>query len=198
MMSATIGIATSWASRMAKHEDFETLAIPHLDAAHALARWLMRNDADAEDVVQEAFLSAFRAFATFSGPDIKPWLLRIVRNPAYRRLSMRKRASNVVSIDEAFRFDDDDVPGEANIPSRDPTPEEHLLAGNDRSLARIALASLQPVHREVLVLREVEELGYRDIAEIVGVPVGTVMSRLARARAELRRAFLNLSRKHAQ
>jgi RNA polymerase sigma-70 factor (ECF subfamily) len=147
--------------------------------------------------VQEAFLRAFRAFDTFSGPEIKPWLLRIVRNTAYRRLANRRRGSNVVSIDEAFRFDDDE-PGEAHIPAEQPNAEERLLAGADQNLAVAALATLRPNYREVLVLREIEELGYREIAEIAGLPIGTVMSRLARARTLLREAFLQLSRKHAQ
>ncbi len=190
-------IGSAKASGMGQREDFQALALPHLDAAHALAHWLMRDGADAEDVVQEAFLRAFQAFHTFAGPDMKPWLLRIVRNSAYRRLSVRKRGSNVVSIDEAFRFDEDGEPGEASIPSAEPTPEERLLAGAEQSLALAALASLQPIHREALVLREIEELSYRDIAEITGVPAGTVMSRLARARKELRQAFHHLSRKNA-
>lgn len=184
-------------SEMGKREDFESLAIPHLDAAYAVAHWLLRDRADAEDVVQEAFIGALRGFGNFAGGDIKPWLLKIVRNAAFRRLSLRRRGSNVVSIDEAFRFDGDDEAGEAHLPSTDPTPEERLLARADKSLALAALESLQPIWREVLVLREIEELAYRDIAEIVGAPVGTVMSRLSRARAELRQAYLTLSRKHA-
>ncbi len=183
---------------MAPGKDFETLAIAHLDAAYALARWLVRDTSEAEDVVQEAYLSALRGFDTFAGPDIKPWLLRIVRNAAYRRLANRKRTSNVVSIDEAFRLEGADEPAEARIPADTPSPEEVMLAGTDQSLAWQALASLSPIFREVLVLREIEELPYRHIAEIAGVPEGTVMSRLSRARAELRQTFHRLSRKLAQ
>jgi RNA polymerase sigma-70 factor (ECF subfamily) len=174
------------------------LAIRHLDAAHTLARWLMRDAAEADDVVQEAFLRAFRAFHTFSGPDIKPWLLRVVRNSAYRRLSNQRRAGNVVSIEDAFGIEDDGEPGEARIASEEPNAEEWLVGEADRSLAVAALATLQPIHREVLVLREIEELSYLQISDIARIPVGTVMSRLARARALLRDAFLELSRKQAQ
>lgn len=185
------------ATPMAGH-DFESLAIAHLDAANALAQWLMRDAAEAEDVVQEAYLRAYRGFATFAGPDIKPWLLRIVRNCAFRRLASKKRASNVVSIDEAFRFDDDGEPGEAHIPCSEPNAEERLIAGTDKHLALQALATLQPIYREVIVLREIEEFSYREIADVVGVPPGTVMSRLSRARSELREAYLTLQRKFAQ
>lgn len=183
---------------MAPGKDFAALAIPHLDAALSLARWLVRDASEAEDVVQESYLRALRAFDTFAGTDIKPWLLRIVRNSAYRRLANRKRGSNVVSIDEAFRFDGDDEPGEARVASDEPNAEEQMLAGTDRSLALDALATLPAIYREVLVLREIEELPYAEIAETAGVPIGTVMSRLSRARADLREAFQHLSRKHAQ
>lgn len=181
---------------MASGKDFAALAIPHLDAANTLARWLLRDVGEAEDVVQEAYLRAFRAFDTFAGTEIKPWLLRIVRNCAYRRLTNRRRGSNVVSIEEAFRSDDEQ--GESRVASEEPNAEERLLASADRSLALDALAALSPVYREVIVLREIEELTYSQIAEISGIPIGTVMSRLSRARAELREAFHRLSRKHAR
>ena len=194
-----LNLANAAARAMPKAmEEFEPLALAHLDAAHALAHWLMRDATEAEDVVQEAFLRAYRAFGTFAGPDIKPWLLRIVRNCAFRRLASKKRASNVVSIDEAFRFDEDGEPGEAHIPCPELNAEERLVAGTDKNLALQALTTLQPIYREVVVLREIEELSYREIADIVGVPTGTVMSRLSRARTDLRQAFLDLSRKFAQ
>jgi RNA polymerase sigma factor (sigma-70 family) len=183
---------------MASRHDFEAMALPHLGAAHALAYWLMKDASDAEDVVQEAYLRAFRAIESLAGADIKPWLLAIVRNSAYRRLAIRRRRSKVVSIDQAFRFDEDGEPGVARIPDEEPNAEEQMLANTDRSLAVEALGSLPPIYREVLVLREIEELGYRQIAEVVGIPIGTVMSRISRARAELREAFMKLSRKLAQ
>jgi RNA polymerase sigma factor (sigma-70 family) len=183
---------------MASRQDFQAMAIPHLGAAHALARWLMKDASEAEDVVQEAYLRAFRAIETLTGADIKPWLLAIVRNSAYRRLAIRRRRSKVVSIDEAFRFDDEGEPGLDRIPDGAPNAEEQMLANADRSLAVEALGMLTPIYREVLVLREIEELDYRQIAEVVGIPVGTVMSRISRARAELRENFMKLSRKLAQ
>jgi RNA polymerase sigma-70 factor, ECF subfamily len=165
---------------------FEQCALPHLEAAHNLAYWLVRSRPDAEDIVQDAFVRAFRAFGTFRGGDIKPWLLTIVRNVAYRWLSVRKRASNVISIEEAFAPRADDVAGEAWIASEEPSPEALLIGAQERARVLTALGGLPPAFREVLVLREIEELSYGEIADIIGTPVGTVMSRLSRARGELR------------
>lgn len=173
-------------SGMSRDDDFERLALQHLDAAFTLAYWLLRSEADAEDAVQDAMLRAFRSFDTFSGAAFKPWLLAIVRNCAYRALARRRRSANVISLDHAIEHG-----GAGSLDVRDeaPTPEQHLLRGDDKELIEKALAALSESFREVLVLREIEELSYKEIASIVGVPTGTVMSRLARARRDLA-AFL--------
>lgn len=173
---------------MSQRSAFEQVALPHLEAAHNLAYWLVRSRPDAEDIVQDAFIRAFRAFASFRGGDVKPWLLTIVRNVAYRWLAVRKRGSNVVSIEDAFApRDGGDVAGEAWIAADEPSPEAMLIGAQERARVLTALAGLPPAFREVLVLREIEELSYNEIADVLGTPVGTVMSRLARARAELRK-----------
>jgi RNA polymerase sigma factor (sigma-70 family) len=166
--------------------NFEQAAMPHLDAAHNLAYWLVRSRADAEDIVQDAFLRAFRAYDTFRGDDIKPWLLAIVRNVAYRWLSVSQRASNVVSIEEAFGSRSGETLAEAQLASEEPSAEALLIVAQERARVLDALARLPPAFREVLVLREIEELPYGEIADVIGSPIGTVMSRLSRARAELR------------
>jgi RNA polymerase sigma factor (sigma-70 family) len=172
---------------MGQQSAFEQVALPHLEAAHNLAYWLVRSRPDAEDIVQDAFVRAFRAFGGFRGGDIKPWLLTIVRNVAYRWLAVRKRGSNVVSIDAFAPRDGSDVAGEAWIAADEPSPEAMLIGAQERARVLTALAGLPPPFREVLVLREIEELSYNEIADVIGTPVGTVMSRLARARTELRK-----------
>jgi RNA polymerase sigma factor (sigma-70 family) len=166
--------------------NFEQAAMPHLDAAHNLAYWLVRSRADAEDIVQDAFLRAFRAYDTFRGDDIKPWLLAIVRNVAYRWLSVSQRTSNVVPIEEAFGSRSGETLAEAQLASEEPSAEALLIGAQERTRVLDALARLPPAFREVLVLREIEELPYGEIADVIGSPIGTVMSRLSRARAELR------------
>ena len=165
--------------------NFEREALPHMDAAYNLAYWLLRNHADADDVVQDAFLRAFRAADKRVGADIKPWLLAIVRNVAYRWLASRQRRSNVISFETAQPGRDREM-GVLDIASEEPTPEEMLVGRAEQALVRRALAELPPAFREVIVLREFEELRYQEIAEVTGVPMGTVMSRLARARDQLR------------
>ncbi|MGE5513144.1 MAG: sigma-70 family RNA polymerase sigma factor [Bacteroidota bacterium] len=174
---------------------FERLALSHLDAAFNLALWLVRSEPDAEDIVQESYMRAFRGFHGFAGTDIKPWLLAIVRNAAYRWLSNRRRAANVVSLDEAFGGPGEE-PGESQIACEDPTPEAQLIGEVDRGLVRSALAELPPIFREAMVLREIEWLAYREISQVTGAPIGTVMSRLARGRRELRKALNRLMEKH--
>ena len=165
---------------------FEQIALPHLDAAHNLAYWLVRSRPDAEDIVQDAYVRALRAFGNFRGGDIKPWLLTIVRNVAYRWLAVRKRASNVVSIDEAFAPRGGEATDDAWPAADEPSPEAALIGAQERARVLSALAALPPAFREVLVLREIEELSYAEIADVIGAPTGTVMSRLSRARGELR------------
>lgn len=176
---------------------FETLALPQMDAAYQLAFWILRSREDAEDVVQEAFLSAFRAFDDLRGEDAKPWLLAITRNAAYRRLSERRRDWNVVPLD-AGAGGDRGEPGPAlDLPDPSPSVEEALISASDRDLVRRALADLPPAYREVLALREMEGLDYRSIAAVTGAVIGTVMSRLARGRKELRAGLARLMEKES-
>ena len=154
---------------------FEDTVLPHLDAAYNLARWLTRNDRDAEDVVQEAFLRALRHYATFKGGDARPWLLAIVRNTYY---TWRKH--NRIP-EESVALEDEKEP----VAEDTPDPETLLLRESDRQLLRSALRLLPSEFLEVIVLREFEELSYKQIAEVIQVPSGTVMSRLARARKRL-------------
>jgi RNA polymerase sigma-70 factor, ECF subfamily len=156
---------------------FEAIALPHLDAAYALARWMTRNDADAADVVQEAFLRAFRYFDSYRGDDAKSWVLKIVRRTCYSWLE-RNRLADVVSLEAEEEL--------GNAVATSAIDTEALLESrsNLRLLERLIEALPAPL-RETIVLRELHELGYRDIAEVTGVPLGTVMSRLHRARAQL-------------
>jgi len=161
---------------------FELLALPHLDAAYNLARWLTGNDEDAQDVVQEAVLRALRYFASFRGDNARPWLLQIVRHTCFAWMK-RNRPALVVP------FDDEDESGGA---WHEPSPDEPFMAvvrGDERAQINQALANLPVAFREVLVLREMEDLSYREIAAIADVPVGTVMSRLSRARNLMRVAL---------
>jgi RNA polymerase sigma-70 factor (ECF subfamily) len=159
---------------------FEAIALPHLDAAYALARWLTRHDADAADVVQEAFLRAFRYFDSYLGDDANSWVLKIVRRTCYTWLE-RNRPADVVLLEAEEEF--------GNAVATSAIDTEALLESrsNLRLLDRLIEALPAPL-RETIVLRELHELGYRDIAEVTGVPIGTVMSRLHRARAQLLRA----------
>ncbi|MDQ8732270.1 sigma-70 family RNA polymerase sigma factor [Bradyrhizobium sp. LHD-71] len=168
---------------------FERLTLPHMDAAYNLASHLLQTRADAEDAVQDAFVRAYRAFHQFEGADIRPWLLTIVRNVCFRRLQERRRADNVVSLDEVSSRSTG-AAFEADMASADRSPEQTAIASSDQALLAHAMAELPPVFREVIVLREIEDLSYREIAGVIGTPVGTVMSRLARARTELK-AILN-------
>lgn len=183
---------------MNRRSSFEAQAVPHMRAAYTLAFWLVRSGADAEDIVQDSYIRAYRAFESFEGAEFKPWLLAIVRNRALTWLSQRKRMSNVVSIEDAFHTEEGDEPGIARIPSLEPSPEQHLIARDERAAVLNALAQLPPLFREVLILREIEELSYQQIAAIAVVPVGTVMSRLARARSRLRDIVLADNKREAR
>jgi RNA polymerase sigma-70 factor (ECF subfamily) len=153
---------------------FEEIVLPHLDAAFNYARWLTKNDADAEDVVQDAYVRALRFFSSLRRDDARAWLLTIVRNTWYSRFPRRAAtATNVV----------DETGDERADTSLD--PEARLIQQQTVDVVRCALEALPADFREVLVLRELEELSYKEIAAVVGIPIGTVMSRLARARERL-------------
>jgi RNA polymerase sigma factor (sigma-70 family) len=154
---------------------FEETVLPHLDAAFNYARWLTRNDTDAEDVVQDACVRAIRFFSSLRDDNARAWLFTIVRNAWYSRVS---RKANVA---EGTRLND----GQDERPDNALDPEERLLQQHTIALVRAALEQLPVDFREVIVLREIEGLSYKEIAEVAGVPVGTVMSRLARARERL-------------
>jgi RNA polymerase sigma-70 factor (ECF subfamily) len=154
---------------------FEETVLPHLDAAFNYARWLTRNDADAEDVVQDACVRAIRFLSSLRDDDARAWLFTIVRNAWYSRVS---RKANVA---EGTRLND----GQDERPDNALDPEERLLQQHTIALVRASLEQLPVDFREVIVLREIEGLSYKEIAEVAGVPVGTVMSRLARARERL-------------
>jgi RNA polymerase sigma-70 factor (ECF subfamily) len=153
---------------------FNEAVLPHLDAAYNLARWLTRNDQDAEDVVQEASMRAFKYWKGFSGRDCRSWLFAIVRNTFYSSLRDRSAQPELKPDGEVDDIDD-------GIPN----PEIVLLQKADREMLRAALEDLPVEYREAIVLREMEGLSYKEIADISSVPIGTVMSRLARARKRL-------------
>jgi RNA polymerase sigma-70 factor (ECF subfamily) len=161
---------------------FETLALQHLDAAYNLARWLVRNDEDANDIVQDAYLRAMRSFDGFRGDNARPWLLAIVRNTAFTWLGKNRPADLHVPYEE-------DIHGDARAESgpEPETPERHALRTENRRAVNDALARLPVELREAIVLRELEELSYREIAVVQAIPIGTVMSRLSRARQLLQR-----------
>jgi RNA polymerase sigma-70 factor (ECF subfamily) len=156
---------------------FEEQISPNLKSAYNLARWLTRSHEDAEDVVQEAFLRAFSAFESFRGEDAKPWLLAIVRNTSMTWLKRNRNAGTTIDFEEAL-----EDPSE-----RSPDPEETLLIACDRDQVRQALEQLPSEFRGAVILREMEGLSYKEISATIGVPLGTVMSRLSRGRDWLKR-----------
>jgi RNA polymerase sigma factor (sigma-70 family) len=167
---------------------FETVVMPHLSDALTLARWLTRNSNDAEDVVQEACLRAFRSIATYQGGNARAWLLAIVRNTAYSWLQ-RQRETVAISSDVLETTDGAPLDRHDGHGASDETPETVLLAKADRAALRAAIEGLPLEFREALILREIHDLKYREIAQVVGVPLGTVMSRLSRARQLLAAAL---------
>ena len=168
-----------------KHDEltaFNQTVLPHLDAAYNLARWLTRNDQDAQDIVQEASLRAFKYWKGFSGRDCRSWLLAIVRNTYYswvRQRSVQPELTETGEIDDI----DDGVPN----------PENLLLQNASRDMLKAALDDLPAEFREAIVLREMEGMSYKEIADIASVPIGTVMSRLARARKRLQIYLTNVA-----
>lgn len=159
---------------------FEALALPHMDAAYNLARWLSRSPTDADDIVQDAMLRAFRAFDQVRGDNIRPWLLTIVRN------CWRNRAGDVQRRGHTPLPAEDDRP----LTFDGPDPETQALRASESRRLEAMIATLPEDFRIVLILREMEDLSYREIAEATGAPIGTVMSRLARARALLKAQWM--------
>jgi RNA polymerase sigma factor (sigma-70 family) len=164
---------------------FEQLVLPHLDAAVNLARWLLRNPADAEDLAQEAMLRAYRFFDRFRGGDGRAWLLKIVRNTCYSWLEKNRPSELMTEFDEELH----QRPG--------PTPETLAAQSDERQRLMLALESLPTRSREVLALRELEGCSYKEIGEITGIPMGTVMSTLSRARERLKRTLSGAATKEA-
>jgi RNA polymerase sigma-70 factor (ECF subfamily) len=154
---------------------FEEVILPHLNAAYNLARWLTRNEHDAQDVVQEAYLRAFRFFDSYRGGDGKSWLLEVVRNTCFTFHRREKRNATSVEFDEA-----------AHTPSvNPPDAEEALVVASKQTILKDCIGGLPDEFRGILVMRELEEMSYRQISDVAGLPPGTVMSRLSRARKRL-------------
>jgi RNA polymerase sigma-70 factor, ECF subfamily len=176
-------------NRSGDHHDkarrFRDAALPHLDDVYTLARYLLRDGADAEDAVQECYLRALRHFDTYRGPAMKPWLFAILRNIC--RGEFARRSSAPLTMEGETEGDEDASPlwQEAQA-----SPEIEMVRQGDAETIRRFVAELPDAFREAIVLREINDLSYREIADVVGVPVGTVMSRLARARAMLRKAWI--------
>ena len=164
------------APKIVELASFEETMLPHLDAAHNLATWLLRNEQDAEDVVQEAYLRAFTSFDGFRGSNGRAWLLKIVRNTSYSLLKKNRAVDLTTTFDEEIHATDHDSASPAAV----------LEHAEDAELIRKAMEELPAEFREILALRHQEGLSYKEIGEIVKIPAGTVMSRLARARAKLR------------
>lgn len=163
---------------------FASVVLPHLADAYALARWLTGNRADAEDVVQEACLRAFRGIGGFAGVNARAWLLTIVRHAAYTWLG-KNRSSALLMVDDLEAVEQQQTSGAGALDSAPETPEAALIAKADAVRLEAAIAELPVPFRETLVLRDVQGLDYREIADVTKVPIGTVMSRLARARRRL-------------
>lgn len=170
---------SDWVREQNKPERFEQAVLTHVDAAYNLARWLTRNEHDAEDVVQEACLRAFKSFEGFHGGDGRAWLLTIVRNTCYTWLQQNQARELTTPFDEEIH----------SVETAASNPETLLLERVDSQLLRQALEELPLEFREVLILRELEGLSYKEIADVADIPVGTVMSRLARARERLKQGL---------
>jgi RNA polymerase sigma-70 factor, ECF subfamily len=160
------------AARLAR---FEQIVMPHLNAAFNLARWLVRNEQDAQDVVQEAYLRAFRFFDGFHGGDGRAWLMAIVRNASRTHLQQASHREAAAEFDE-----DQHSPFASSV-----GPEARMIQQSSIDAVRQCIEELPSEYKEALVMREMEEMSYKEIAEATGSPIGTVMSRLARARARV-------------
>jgi len=167
-----------------RRDRFEAQVLPHLDAAYRFARWLSRSPADADDLVQEAVLRAFRGFDALRGSDVKAWLLTIVKNCHLTALKQQQRRG-FVPLPEEHDVQD----GHAMIATT-PDPEGSSIRRDEARTLDQLMSALPEDQREVLVLREIEEMDYREIATVTNVPIGTVMSRLARARAALKTRWM--------
>ena len=167
-----------------KRARFEAQVLPHLDAAYRFARWLSRAPADADDVVQEAILRAFRGFDALRGSNVKAWLLAIVRNCHSTALKQQQRRGFVQLPEE------NDAQDGYAMTATTPDPENASIRRDEQRTLDRLIATLPEEHRTVLMLREIEEMDYRQIAQVTNVPIGTVMSRLARSRAVLRARWL--------
>ena len=166
---------------MSAARSFEAVVMPLLDSAYQLARWLLRDDASAEDAVQEAALRAFRHFKGVRGDDARPWFLAIVRNVCFTQLALRKDRQDQTGLED---YELEALQLEAGISAAG--PEGAAQRSRNKILVDCALRALPPILREVIVLRELEDMAYDAIATIVGIPIGTVMSRLSRARQQLK------------
>jgi RNA polymerase sigma factor (sigma-70 family) len=167
---------------------FEQVVLPHLDAAYNLARWLVRRPQDAEDVVQEAYLRAFKFFGGYQGGDARAWVLKIVRNTSYSFLEKNHRDSFVEEFDETVH----------TAVSEQSGVEGALLQSVDSRMLREALDELPVNFREVIVLRELEGMSYKEIAEVMDKPMGTIMSGLARARVQLKERLIRMRSEEGQ
>ena len=174
-----------------KARRFEQTIMPHLDAAYNLARWLTRNDSDAQDVVQDAYLRAFKYFDSFEGENPSAWLLAIVRNTCFTWMRRNRPTEEVLGSEpldeESVGNAEPMLGGGSRALATD--PETLLIEGRDRTQVNELVSKLPVEFREVIVLREIEDLSYREIADVVGIPIGTVMSRLSRARKLLHDAW---------
>ena len=173
---------------------FRDTALPHLDAVYTLARYLLRDPSDADDAVQECYLRALRHFDSLRGQDVKPWLFAILRNVCWVEYGRRSRVL-LYDVNAEPDKSEDAIPMWREAQD---TPETEMLRKLDAETIQGLVAALPEVFREVIVLREIEDMSYREIAEIVETPVGTVMSRLARGRAMLREAWLKTEFKAGQ
>jgi RNA polymerase sigma-70 factor (ECF subfamily) len=165
-----------------KAERFKALALPHLDDVYTLARYLLRGASDADDAVQECYLRAFRHFDTFRGGPVKPWLMAILRNVCHASYAGNARL--------VFTAEPGELPTPPIWREHGDTPEQALLRRHESDTMRRLIGELPAEFREVIVLREINDLSYRDIATVIEAPIGTVMSRLARARGMLREAWM--------
>lgn len=166
-------------SEHGKTDRFKQTVLPHLPAAYNLARWLTRNEQDAEDAVQDAYVRAFRFFDGFHGTDGRAWLLQIVRNTCYTLLSQRRTREWTVSLDDTLE-----------LPAVADNPETIVLQRMSIERLGAILEDLPLEYKEVIVLRDLEEMRYKEIAEIVGIPLGTVMSRISRARRRIQQRLM--------